>query len=449
MQQLGAYEIFHALATAKHWPFVSADVTKFYANPAALSLAPNASCLEDFLDTLALDDHAQNGWHESESKKHNVFWWIADSNKTLLLIPKREQLASQISHELANGMTAILGWSQLARRNASPEMDESLALIERVARHTTTLSRALTNPERPKNASTSVCDTLADIAQLLLPQAAKRSARVSTSFSADANAAILPAELHAMVWNLAYNAVSMIEPGGEVSLGMSTSVDKVQIYVTDNGPGMDERTRDSILLPNVTYRDGGSGLGLALVSELVEKWQGTLRVESEEGRGSRFIITLPTTAQTTRDHSGIQAVQHSLQGQRILIIDNDIALREMLELGLAIHGANVHGCSHHDTIEGTYDIALVDLNLGDARGDDVIANLRQRNITQNAIMISGEAAQAMSEAGTPNAWLQKPFESSEAIARIRDVLQLSNNDNTLSRHDVTEPSISLKFVPGG
>jgi signal transduction histidine kinase len=104
--------------------------------------------------------------------------------------------------------------------------------------------------------------------------------------------------LRQVVDNLLSNAVKYTPAGGTVTLDVHRVDGEIELRVGDSGPGLDATRLAQIFTPFNRLgaeRSGvpGSGLGLALTKALVEALQGRIRVESEPGRGSEFIVSLP------------------------------------------------------------------------------------------------------------------------------------------------------------
>lgn len=95
------------------------------------------------------------------------------------------------------------------------------------------------------------------------------------------------------VLNLMINAVQAMSEGGELLVRVSTARGKGQVEVTDTGPGMDAETRSRIFDAYWSTRKGGTGLGLPTTRRIVREHDGNIRVDSEPGKGTRFIIELP------------------------------------------------------------------------------------------------------------------------------------------------------------
>ncbi len=106
--------------------------------------------------------------------------------------------------------------------------------------------------------------------------------------------------LNTILRNLLSNAIKFTENGGTVSISTSNTGDKFySIKVTDTGIGIDEEDKTRLFKIDQKYNtkgtnnESGSGLGLILCKELIEKHDGEISVESEKGRGSEFIFTMP------------------------------------------------------------------------------------------------------------------------------------------------------------
>jgi signal transduction histidine kinase len=93
--------------------------------------------------------------------------------------------------------------------------------------------------------------------------------------------------------NLLLNAQSAMPSGGQIVLQTQPVDGQVQIHVIDNGIGMDGDTLGKIFRPFFSTRRDGSGLGLPTTRKIVEAHRGTITVQSEVGKGTRFTITLP------------------------------------------------------------------------------------------------------------------------------------------------------------
>ena len=99
--------------------------------------------------------------------------------------------------------------------------------------------------------------------------------------------------LHRAISNLVLNAIDAMPQGGTLTLRTRYESGKALIEVADTGPGLTPKEHEQIFTPYYTNKPQGTGLGLAIVQSVVSDHGGTIRVQSEPGRGSRFVIELP------------------------------------------------------------------------------------------------------------------------------------------------------------
>ena len=103
-----------------------------------------------------------------------------------------------------------------------------------------------------------------------------------------------PNQLRAAFLNLLINAQQALKQGGEIIVQTRLIGDRVLVSFTDTGPGMTPEVAARCFTPYFTTKKDGSGLGLPTTRRIVEDHGGTIRVQSEPGRGTRFVIDLPT-----------------------------------------------------------------------------------------------------------------------------------------------------------
>jgi signal transduction histidine kinase len=116
--------------------------------------------------------------------------------------------------------------------------------------------------------------------------------------------------LKQVLLNLYKNSVDAMDQGGTLTVSARPAgEDNVEITVADEGCGIPETDRDSIFSPFFTTKSSGTGLGLAVSKRIIEQHEGgSLAVESEEGKGTKFTITLPLYREDSeaRDDTGRQ-----------------------------------------------------------------------------------------------------------------------------------------------
>ena len=222
----------------------------------------------------------------------------------------KDEFLAIVSHELRTPLNAVLGWATLLKSGVLPEdrRPKALDAIERSARAQGQIIEDLLDATRIIRGKLTLASDRIDAATVT------RAALETVQLSAQqrgvwievhglAAAAIVSGDrgrLQQVVWNLISNAVKFTQAGGTVRVTMQKSATHVQIIVSDNGAGI-----AADVLPHVFERfrqgriagsaeSGGLGLGLAIVSRLVELHGGSVRAASEgEGKGSVFTVTLP------------------------------------------------------------------------------------------------------------------------------------------------------------
>jgi signal transduction histidine kinase len=123
---------------------------------------------------------------------------------------------------------------------------------------------------------------------------------LNTRFKAQVQAAVAPCQLRRAVHNLMENAVqamTAVEAGGEghyLEVTSSICKSRVAISVRDTGPGIPAEAHDKIFTPLYTQREGGFGLGLAIVQDVARQHAGHIRVVSLPGEGAQFTLELPS-----------------------------------------------------------------------------------------------------------------------------------------------------------
>lgn len=238
----------------------------------------------------------------------------------------------------------------------------------------------------------------------------------------------LPATIHTHpVWveqilrNLLTNALR--HGNGTIQLSFESDPEGIRMSVTDEGPGIPPEMHQEIFKPRVRLSgpsspesSPGMGLGLSLALSWTRRLGGTLRVESEPGKGSTFQLTLPLTDSTTI-RSSVDSETHpflvreeqppihrspslrnrSIAGATVLIVDDSELQTEALQEYLSTPGATILTAHHvHEAINilsrHSVDAIILDLNLPDRSGIELIRHLRTHthHHTTPIILYSGE-----------------------------------------------------------
>lgn len=222
------------------------------------------------------------------------------------------QFTADASHELRTPLTILTGELELAlRTRKTPEQYQdvlSSALQEvlrlsHVVESLLLLSRTDINQIVQHREPTSLTETLADLADAATILGTAKN--ISITFRPQSEEELIinadRGKLYQMFLNLVDNAVKYTPAGGMITLTVHRDGTCAEVHVRDNGIGIPKEAREKIFdrfyrVDKARSRDlGGAGLGLSIVQWIVASHDGTIRVESEPGKGSDFIVRLPLT----------------------------------------------------------------------------------------------------------------------------------------------------------
>ncbi len=223
------------------------------------------------------------------------------------LVDLREQFVAGASHELRTPLAQIRMFAEtlrLDRIRSDEERRRYLTTLDREARRLTFLVDNLLQFSRSGQRAKSFAPALADVGRLtadivedLEPLAAARGARIGVEVGERTDAPIDRDMLRQVLLNLLDNAIKYGPEGQTVAVTVADADGDVVVSVTDQGPGVPapERTRiwERFWRGQAANGIGGSGIGLALVKELVELHGGEVSIEAPPAGGARFVVRLP------------------------------------------------------------------------------------------------------------------------------------------------------------
>jgi signal transduction histidine kinase/ActR/RegA family two-component response regulator len=371
----------------------------------------------------------------------------------------KDEFLAVLSHELRTPLNAVLGYAHLLElRGLTPERaDHALHAIQRNAQAQARLIESLLDLSRimagklelelkPLDVS-SVVRAAADVVR---PAAAVKGITVQVSVPEAAVTIVGDGgRLQQILWNLLSNGVKFTPSGGEVRIHLMQGDGDARIYVSDTGQGISAE-----FLPHVFDRfaqadrargaQGGLGLGLALVRELVEAHGGTIAAESPgAGEGSTFVVTLSVVTRATveggfRPSSAQPAAladqRMSLPPVKVLIVDDDDDARDWLGFMLESRGAVVQTASSaREAFEMVSqhepDVLLADIRMPDEDGYTLIQKLRARERGRDgprlrAIAVTAYASVSDRERAIAvgfDAHVEKPINPAELLMAIAAV----------------------------
>jgi CheY-like chemotaxis protein len=334
-------------------------------------------------------------------------------------------------HEVSNALTVVLGWLDAAVSELGPgRAREAIEVARAHARLGHRLARRaigaqVLGDDGERSALALARDAVLGVAQ----EAERRGVQVTLDDAAFDDALLRdPPEGLQILLNLLLNAIAFSPQGGVVTLALKND-GGVLFSVIDQGPGVPPERADLILSgsPDST-RAGGAGIGLKHCHALANKRGGELRL-NRAGPGAHFDLRWPIAEVRSSARSSRPATR-DLDGARVLIVEDDAAVRSLVELALTARGAEVLCASNLQELDRIMargvllDAALVDLSpiAEDLHG--ALAKLRRDNAEVPIILISGLASGVPPTAeGEFAAWVRKPFEMGEVVDTLTSVLR--------------------------
>jgi two-component system sensor histidine kinase HydH len=226
------------------------------------------------------------------------------ASETLTRAQALEQIGTKVAHELKNPLTGVKALVQLGLRN--PAEASSHERLEVVEKEVTRMQEILQNYLSFTRPMQEVVPRRVELGSLVSDTLVVLSARADDAgvrLYAQGDAAIEadPRRLKEALLNLVANSIEATPPGGEVVVEVRPAGDATEIVIRDTGRGMPAETLGRIGTPFFTTRDDGTGLGVVLARSVVAQHGGSLRYESEPGRGTRVTVALPRVARGGRD----------------------------------------------------------------------------------------------------------------------------------------------------
>ena len=216
------------------------------------------------------------------------------------------QLSANVAHELNNPLQGIVTFSHLLLEDSDcgePSKSHAEKIVSQ-ANRCRDIIRGLLDFSRQRKPDKTYCDinsVLNECLSLIGNQAIFHNIKVTKNFQADLPMAIIdPSQIERVFINLIINAAEALDGGGHLNLSTRSTAERdfIEIKFTDTGQGIRSEDLTRIFDPFFTTKDvgHGTGLGLAISYGIIKGHKGSIKVESEIGHGTTFIVRLPVTA---------------------------------------------------------------------------------------------------------------------------------------------------------
>jgi GAF domain-containing protein/ActR/RegA family two-component response regulator len=358
------------------------------------------------------------------------------------------EMASGVAHDFNNVLAVILGNIQLLlhqlERLGLEEIREGLKVIERSSKdgaETVRRIQEFTGVRRDKEfISLSLNEIITEVVNITQPrwkdQTQKKGIQVELTTQLGEISLIMgnPSELREVLTNIIFNAVDAMPEGGKLSISTQPQAeDWVEVRITDTGVGMTEEVRRRVFDPFFTTKGvTNSGLGMSVSYGIIKRHGGEILIETEPGKGTTFIIHLPTGYGKEETVVGEIAPLKESGQARILVIDDEDSVRDILSRMLKTKGHQVAVASNGE--EGIerfrsqpFDLVFTDLGMPKLSGWEVGKTIKGINPKVPIVMITGWGVELdrekMSESGI-DLIVSKPFNFDRVIHLVSEAMEL-------------------------
>lgn len=267
-------------------------------------------------------------------------------------------------------------------------------------------------------------------------------------------------KLFIVLKNLLSNAFKYTNSGGSVSLNYMDINDRIQVTIQDTGRGIPKENLENIFKPYFqntgvdTPIEGGTGLGLAVCKEYIQKLNGTIQVNSELGKGSAFTIQFPKKIKgTISEYSNLSFLQplfientvsntltaivsDEMEMPILMVVEDNLDICQYLQLVLQSDYQILFAYNGLNALEQLKtqvpDLIITDLMMPFMNGFELITNLKKQDKFRHIPIITLTARSEMSDKlealriGVDD-YLVKPFNTNELKIRIENLLKNRNN----------------------
>src|SRR4051794_23057771 len=345
------------------------------------------------------------------------------------------QGAASLAHEFHNVLRGIQPFGEVSGRTdaATPAIRDALGHITRAIGRGKRASQEILRFVNPKEPQLAAIDALVWLPSLLGQLVAALPSTIALSSSMDPEVRFLLGDrehLDQVVTNLVFNARDAIEGTGTIrvdvasgcSPGSSSAEAKfVQISVVDDGPGIAPAILDRIFEPLFTTKRNGTGLGLAIAQRLIEGHGGMLTAENRPEGGSAFHLLVPAAEAPS---PSTQPLAWATPGvTRILLVEDDLSVGTGLEELLNSEGyeatwVKAVGDACAAARRTRPQVAIIDVNLPDGNGVDLIPLLRAEHADLPIVFSTGHVELNLSNEENRILALMKPYEFGDLLLAI-------------------------------
>ncbi|HVP76903.1 MAG TPA: GAF domain-containing protein [Thermodesulfobacteriota bacterium] len=358
------------------------------------------------------------------------------------------ELASGVAHDFNNVLAVVLGNTQLLLHQLDrldPEgIRQGLKVIERSSKDGAETIRRIqefTGVRRDREfISLSLNNIVTEVVNITQPrwrdQTQKKGIQIELTTQMGEIPLIMgnPSEIREVLTNIIFNAVDALVDGGELTITTQPQAEGwVEIRVADTGIGMTEEVKRRVFDPFFTTKGvTNSGLGMSVSYGIIKRHGGEILIESEPQKGTTFIVHLPTGYGEQEAVAKEVIVPKESRRARILVIDDEDSVRDILSRMLKTKGHRVVVAPNgEEGIERfraeTFDLVFTDLGMPKLSGWDVGKTIKEINPKTPVAMITGWGVELerekLNESGI-DLVISKPFNFDQVIDVVSEAMEL-------------------------
>jgi PAS domain S-box-containing protein len=324
---------------------------------------------------------------------------LRDSERRLALADRRkDQFLAVLSHELRNPLAPVRTAIEIVHRidPADPRLRKAIGVLDRQVAHMTRLVDDLLDVSRINSGKLHLASDRLDLRELV--RAVAEDHRASSEQRGVSLEVRLPAaatwihgddtRLSQAIGNLLNNAIKFTDPGGQITISVTSEGARADVAVRDTGIGLPAQQLEHVFEPFAQAGDptargnSGLGLGLALVRGLAELHGGSVEAVSPgEGQGATFTIRLPRADDSDAPRAAAKAARTAAAPRTVVIIEDNTDAADTMAMYLETLGHRVEvadtgaaGIAAAERVQP--DIVICDIGLTDMSGLDVARRLR-------------------------------------------------------------------------
>jgi PAS domain S-box-containing protein len=364
------------------------------------------------------------------------------------------QLIAGVAHELNNPLAVVVAYAQMLGKKTvgDPELRENMQRILHESERAAKIVRDLLTfalPCEPQLTTVDLNQLVCNVLDIRERDFTNNKIELRTHFRPGLSRTKAdPIQIEQVLNNLVTNALhAMAGAQGKRILRVITEETNffVRITVSDTGCGIAPEIVSKIFDPFFTTKPPGkgTGLGLSISHSILQEHHGKIWVESELGKGTSFHLEIPVVAceqeaakaEPLPAGSGVGDVEENRR--RLLVVDDEAGIREVLELILTGQGYEVvtagNGAEAMERIHAEkFDLIISDMHMPEMDGEKLFELIREKDeaMTERVVFVTGDTVSAKSRSfleRTGVRWLGKPFNIKDVEDTVGDLLKSSDS----------------------